>query len=307
MAQDGALSSDEIAFLKEFPRLKAQLLTAIEKRRAIADDIDKAHKNLTQTSLLTNSLGVVSGSMTVLGLALAPVTAGGSLMLSAAGQGLGMVAGAAGLLTGMLGYRHKKQAQAQVSRELLALDQKVKEAVSSSNEATTYATEVGSTLLKCGRAIKGIKKNIRALEIARAYPHLAEAAENLVLTGRASARTARRVQRAFRGTPLAMGLGSIVKNSVLSSLFLGLDLKGLLKDWDELQQGSKTELASLLRAEAEELEEELAELTRFYESLQERARRKGSGSSSSKGAVATLTKPPAHQGKAGRWAPAIAG
>uniref|UniRef100_G1Q2L5 Apolipoprotein L6 n=1 Tax=Myotis lucifugus TaxID=59463 RepID=G1Q2L5_MYOLU len=227
-------------FLKEFPIMKAELEMAIRKYRALADDIDKTHKDFTETSLVTNSVAVASGAMSLLGLALAPVTAGGSLMLTAAGSGLGAVAGATSVLTSILEYRHNKKAQAQAGR----------------------------TVYNCGKTFKGIRKNIQALQVARAQPRLAAAAKRLLVTGEASTRTTRSVQRAFRGTPLAMGSSAFLRNTVLNGLFLGMDLDSLLKDWKELKQGPRTELADLLRAKAEELERELAELTQLYEELQ---------------------------------------
>ncbi|XP_023613040.1 apolipoprotein L6 isoform X2 [Myotis lucifugus] len=290
--QDGDLSPEEGIFLKEFPIMKAELEMAIRKYRALADDIDKTHKNFTQTSLVTSSVAVASGAMSLLGLALAPVTAGGSLMLTAAGQGLGAVAGATSVLTSILEYRHNKQAQAQVSRELSAPDPKVEEAVA-------YAVKAGKTVYNCGKTLKGIRKNIQALQVARAQPRLAAAAKRLLATGEASTQTTRRVQRAFRGTPLAMGSSAIFRSGVLNGLFLSMDVSSLLKDWQQLKQGTKTKLADLLRAKAEELERELTERTQLYEELQKLLQEKSLRSSSAKEATATLTQPPAKQGKAG--------
>lgn len=299
--QDSNLFPEERIFLKEFPMMKAELEMAIRKHRALADEIDQTHKNLTQTSLVTNSLAVVSGTMSILGLTLAPVTAGGSLMLSAAGQGLGALAGATSLLTCVLEYRHNKQAQAQVRSELSAPDQKVKEAVS-------YIVEAGKTVSYCGKTIKGIRKNMRALEVARAHPRLAAAAERLLLTGQASARTTRQVQRAFKGTPLAMGSNAFLRSSVLAGLFLSMDVSSLMKNWKQLQQGARTELADSLRAQAEELERRLAELTQLYENLQKLLQEKSLGGSPSEEeeAGATLPQPPPKQEEAGPRATAIA-
>ncbi|XP_045443494.1 apolipoprotein L6 isoform X2 [Pipistrellus kuhlii] len=294
--QDGGLSPEELKFLKEFPMMKAELEAVIKKQRAIADDIDKTHKKFTQTNLVTDSIAVVSGTMSILGLALAPVTAGGSLMLSAAGQGLGAVAGATSLATSILEYRHNKQAQAQVSREVSDSDQKVKEAVNRIMGA-------GKTVYCFGKTIENIENNMRALELVRAYPLLAEAAEQLLLTGQASARTTRIVRRAFRGTPLAMGTKALLKHGALAGLFLGMDMSSLEKDWKQLKEGARTEEADQLRAQAEEWERKLAELTQLYEHLQElifqgRGSRYDSVSAPSQ---ARGSRPPGHSNRSNRW------
>lgn len=242
--------------------MKAELEAVIKKQRAIADDIDKTHKKFTETNLVTDSIAVVSGTMSILGLDLAPVTAGIRLMLSAAGQGLGLVAGASSLTTSVLEYRHNKQAQAQVSREVSDSGQKVKKAVN--------CIRVGKIVYSIGKTMENIENNMWALELVRAYPLLAEAAENLLLTGQALAWTTEIVKRAFRGTPLAMGTKAFLKHSALASLFLSMDMSSLAKDWKQLKEGARTEEADQLRAQAEEWERKLAELTQLYEHLQVR-------------------------------------
>ncbi|EPQ20640.1 Apolipoprotein L6 [Myotis brandtii] len=96
-----------------------------------------------------------------------------------------------------------------------------------------------------------------------------------------------------------MGSSAFLRNTVLNGLFLSMDVSSLLKDWQELKQEARTELADLLRAKAEEQERELAALTQLYEELQKLLQEKSLRSSSSKEAKATLTQPPAQQGEAG--------
>ncbi|KAF3814474.1 hypothetical protein GH733_017632 [Mirounga leonina] len=85
----GNLSEEEKMFLLCFPLQKFKLEKSIRELHAIADQVDATHKMLTKTSLVASSSGTISGVMSLLGLALAPVTVGGSLMLSEAGLGLG--------------------------------------------------------------------------------------------------------------------------------------------------------------------------------------------------------------------------
>lgn len=61
----------------------------IKEHSSIADQVDATHRRLTKPSLAASYLGVVTSSP---GLGLAPVTVGGSLVLSAAEQGLGAAA-----------------------------------------------------------------------------------------------------------------------------------------------------------------------------------------------------------------------
>ncbi|XP_036032504.1 apolipoprotein L3-like [Onychomys torridus] len=79
-------------FLEVYPQVKLELEQQIRKLHTLADKIDKVHRDCTITQVVASSTGAVSGVLTILGLALAPVTAGVSLGLSATGLGLGAAA-----------------------------------------------------------------------------------------------------------------------------------------------------------------------------------------------------------------------
>ena len=80
---------DRRRFLKKFPRVTQQLVELISKLRELADNVDKVHRDCTISNVVTHSTGALSGALTILGLALAPVTAGASMALSVTGIGLG--------------------------------------------------------------------------------------------------------------------------------------------------------------------------------------------------------------------------
>lgn len=80
--QDGDLSDEERIFLEEFPILKGELEVGIRKLHTLADHVDTTHRTLTKTSIVANSIAVVSEVMSILGLVLAPAVAGGSLVYS---------------------------------------------------------------------------------------------------------------------------------------------------------------------------------------------------------------------------------
>lgn len=80
---------DRKRFVEAFPRLKRKLQENIRKLRALADHLDQVHRGCTISHVVTNSTSVASGVLGILGLALAPMTAGGSLLLSATGLGWG--------------------------------------------------------------------------------------------------------------------------------------------------------------------------------------------------------------------------
>lgn len=257
------LSAEDSIFLQEFPTIKRELEVAIQENLALADEIDRAHETFTKTHVVTSSVAVASSVMSILGLALAPVTVGGSLVLSAAGTGVGTVAAAASILTNILEHRHNERVQAQVSCQVSTCDQEVGQPV---DKLASYVM----TLYNRGKNIKSIKKNIDALQIARAHPRLASAAKSLLTTGQVSARRARQVQKAFGGTTLVLKRSTYLLGTAMAGLSLGTELHSLMNEWKHLKEGAKAKYAEVLRAHAKEQERQLAELTQHYESLRQR-------------------------------------
>jgi apolipoprotein L len=83
---------DRRRFLNQFPRVKRQLEEVIDKFHELADKVEKVHKGCTISNVMAHSTGAVSGILTIVGLALAPLTMGATLPLLATGLGLGIAA-----------------------------------------------------------------------------------------------------------------------------------------------------------------------------------------------------------------------
>ncbi|XP_042323778.1 apolipoprotein L3-like isoform X4 [Sceloporus undulatus] len=275
-------------FMKEFPAQREKIEKSIQCLREIADDIDKTHKKCTIASIATNFTGASSGIMNIVGLTLAPFTAGGSLILTATGFGLGAVAAVTGMSTVI--YEHgnnskeKKRAQELISecqkclRNVLptsgidfssqcplnngAVGENVKQLVSN----------VASQVPKMYRAAKGIKSNVKALKLARNNPGLKALAKRATAVGSTSQRTIRgvkNVEKAFGGTALAMTRGARMLSAATAGVFLLFDAYGIAQDAKHLTQGAKAETAAEIREEAYNLEKQLYNLNRMYEELKD--------------------------------------
>uniref|UniRef100_A0A8B9X7T6 Apolipoprotein L6 n=1 Tax=Bos mutus grunniens TaxID=30521 RepID=A0A8B9X7T6_BOSMU len=252
--QDSDLSAEERIFLEEFPNLKGELDMDIQKLHALADHIDTTHKTLTKTSVVANSITVVSGAMSILGLVLAPATAGGSLALSTAGGVLGTAGEVTSILTNVLERFHSQEAQAQVGSLMPSHGRKVR------RTGVDYIMAAGRVFIRASVPFRSPRQT-----------RLATATKRLLTTGQVSARRSSQVQRAFGGTTLVMK----PRLTCWAVLWLAFPQRGLgllLKDWKQLKEGARTELAEELRAQARELERQLTQLTQRYESLQQRVR-----------------------------------
>ncbi|XP_005379202.1 PREDICTED: apolipoprotein L2-like [Chinchilla lanigera] len=253
------------SFFSAFPHVKRELEESIAKLYALAEKVDKVHKDCTITNVVAGSSGAVSGILTILGLALAPVTAGGSLMLSVTGMGLGAAAAVTGVSASIVDHSNKLSAQAEARRLLSTSMNTEKEILQVVEDATP---KVFSAARKCGEAFQGIEKNIRAIKVAKSNPRLLASANRLMRTGKISARSGKQVQRTLGGTVLAMSKGARIMGAATAGVFLLMDVYSLVQDSVHLQEGAKTESAAELRQQAQDLERKLEELIQIHERLQ---------------------------------------
>ncbi|TWW70453.1 hypothetical protein D4764_18G0012590 [Takifugu flavidus] len=86
-------------FLQEFDERRDRMLEFLDKLDESTGQMDKMHKGSKISSIAGSSVGAAGGVMTIVGLALSPVTAGVSLGLTIAGIGLGVTSGVNSLVT----------------------------------------------------------------------------------------------------------------------------------------------------------------------------------------------------------------
>ncbi|XP_012500160.1 PREDICTED: apolipoprotein L5 [Propithecus coquereli] len=261
----GNLSEEEKRFLSYFPLKKYQLEKNIQELNTIADQVDRTHKTLTKANLVASSSGAVSGVMSILGFALAPVTVGGSLILSAAGVGLGAAAAITKVLTNALENRSNSAARDKASRLVTARMTSEHEAFGGIKLPEVEAT--GQCVAKCISIIK----SLRAHQMAKANFGFMSMVKNCVATHNISFWKPREVQTIFVGTSLAVTKGAQVTGAAGAGLLLMQDVSKLLQNWKHLEEGARAETAKELRTLAKEQEQELRQLTERYQDLQQKA------------------------------------
>ncbi|KAJ1062307.1 hypothetical protein K5549_012788 [Capra hircus] len=225
-------------FLKEFPQVKQELKENIKKLRELADKVDKVHRDCTIANVVASSTGIVSGALSILGVVLAPCTAGLSLGLSAAGLGLGTAASVTSFSTMLVESINTSSAENQAS--------------SLNTAKTKYA--------KLPKKIKDFGKDIQVIREARFKSELVVTGQTYIVTGQ--------VKSHFTGPALAGSRAVRIGSGVLSGLLMALDVYNLVKNARDLQEGAKTASAENMRQKARELEKKLEKLTWIYESLQ---------------------------------------
>uniref|UniRef100_G1PY27 Apolipoprotein L3 n=1 Tax=Myotis lucifugus TaxID=59463 RepID=G1PY27_MYOLU len=252
-------------FMKEFPQVKQDLEECIRKLYALADEVDKVHRDCTISQVAASSAGAVSGILTIVGLSLAPVTAGASLVLLATGLGLGAAASVTSVTTGIVEYSKNKSAKAQASR-LVSTGSDTEKVV---EEVLSHITpKIASLGSKCIQSLKDIVKNAGAFNLAKSNPFLAPEATSVMRTGVMSAQGSNQLQKAFGGTVLAMSKGARVFGIATAGVFLLVDVVNIVKESVHLHKGAKGQSAAELRQQAQELERRLEELTHIHKRLQ---------------------------------------
>ncbi|XP_075815894.1 apolipoprotein L2-like isoform X2 [Microtus pennsylvanicus] len=249
-------------FLEVYPQTKLELQKHIRKLHALADKIDKVHKDCTITQVVVSSTGAVSGVLTILGFTLAPVTAGVSLGLSATGLGLGAAAAVTSVSTTIVEKVSMKSAEAEVSKVLTTSKNTVK-GIEEVVEKSTHRIPFSSA--SSIKNLEIIKNSIDAVQASKCS--LAINNKHLMTTGKVSSQSITQVEKTFGSTALAMTKGAQFIGAAIAGLSLVLDVVNLIEDSKHLQKGAKTKSAAKLRQKAQELEQKLQELTRLHDIL----------------------------------------
>ncbi|XP_074125755.1 apolipoprotein L6-like [Sminthopsis crassicaudata] len=245
--KDDSLSlEDIIIFLKEFPDKKMKLEERIQGLHAVADQVEKTHKKCAITNVVAGSTSVISGVMTILGLALAPVTVGGSLILSASGIGLGALATVTSLSSNVI--EHASNLAARERCEQPRGDQ-------------------GTGGRGGPVVVDEINRNIRAFRLAKANPRLTTNAKKFMAAGYLPSWRSQKVEKAFSGTALAMTKGSRVMSAMTAGALILVDMITFMHDLNHLLKGAEAEMAGELREQAQELENKLKEFSQAYNNL----------------------------------------
>ncbi|XP_059792867.1 apolipoprotein L3-like isoform X4 [Balaenoptera ricei] len=266
MGDQDTLQQDQLdrkRFLEGFPRMKQELEESIKKLHALADKADKVHRGCTISNIVASSTGAVSGVLTILGLTLAPVTAGTSLALFATGSGLGAAAVVTSMSTSIVEGVSTLAAETEASRlTSTAVIKEVFEGVVRNSTA-----QLASSTGRVFQAVEDVKNNVCAIKLAKSNPGLAARAKRFTTTGQVSVKGRKQVQKAFGGTALAMTKTARVVGVATAGVSLLMDVAFLVKEAKHLHEGAKTESAERLWQQAWELEKKLEVLTQIYESL----------------------------------------
>ncbi|RXN07727.1 apolipo L4-like protein [Labeo rohita] len=267
-------------FSKSHSRME-QFLSDLEEK---AVQLDKMKKGANISSVAGSSVGIAGGVLSIVGLALAPVTAGASLALTLTGVGLGVTSGVNSLVTGItevaVNRHHGNNAQGifnnfmdDVTKILDCLEQ-------ASNEnnieglVNVDVVGAGGLIFSAGGVIRGIDSLV---DTASALKVLKNEEMTAAKVGLQEAQSGRNIPKLAadhpdigqlaKGTPLALSKSARAGFITLNALFIGLDVFFIYKDSKSLAKGSPCQASQLIRSRAALWKSELEAWRKIHDSL----------------------------------------
>ncbi|KAI4809968.1 hypothetical protein KUCAC02_018819 [Chaenocephalus aceratus] len=265
-----AVTADKVqkgirVFNKLFSERAESLWQHVIDLNSIADGLDKFNKNTKIAQITGGSTSAIGGVATITGLALAPVTFGVSLIITAVGLG---VATAGGLTSAGAGISN----QVNNSQDRKKVEKIVNDYV-----------EKMVDLNKCLKFIKQGIENMKRFDLIkmkehaynRDFPVLSKSIyEDGAMAGKAILISANEIMRVVQianvaGSTAARAVQiASMATGVLTGLFVGMDIYFVAKDSRELKKGAKSEFAAKIREVATQLHDGLVELNTIREELQ---------------------------------------
>ncbi|XP_052605182.1 apolipoprotein L3-like [Peromyscus californicus insignis] len=244
-------------FLEEFPELTEKLVENIRRLRDLADHIDQVHKDCTVSNVVADSTGTASGLLGILGLVLAPFTAGVGLALTATSVGLGAAAAATSFTTNYVETSNRESDEADAKKVVNA-------SIDTLHDILMIIPKISVKLHSmCEDIDKDSQKTRQQLLVVKS---IAGICRSFCSTSVATGISLARGLTAARGLNLVKGFK--VARAGFIGVMLGIDIYNLVNSSMDLHGGATTESAGALRDLAQKLEEKLQEFEQIHKALQ---------------------------------------
>ncbi|CAG5897254.1 unnamed protein product [Menidia menidia] len=261
-----------------------EMLRFLSDLEEVAVNLDKMNKGAKISSVVGSSVGAIGSILSIIGLALIPVTAGASVALSISGLVLGVASGTNSAITTLTGTLVNKQNQNEGQKafeSFVRCMQKIQSCLEEarSQTGTEVQTSTNDVLMELGQAalsMGGVGKTIdslidnvsslKALKMEGAGGAAAKEVESgSKFCGLAS--DLPDVGQAATKGPLALSKGARAGLITLNALFLGLDVFFICKDGKDLAKGTETIISKFIRARAALWRSEMDSWRRMQDSL----------------------------------------
>ncbi|XP_041752984.1 uncharacterized protein LOC121581553 isoform X1 [Coregonus clupeaformis] len=251
-------------FNKLFSERAESLWQHVINLNSIADALDCFNKKTKIAQITGGSTSAVGGVCTIVGLALAPVTMGASLIVTAVGLSVatagGLTSAGAGLSNTVNNSMDRKKVEA------IVVDYQEK------------MTDINKCMLFIKQGIESLRRfdllKMKKHAYNRDFPGLNNIYEDGAMAGKAILINANEIMRVVQianvaGSTAARAVQiASMATGVLTGLFVGMDIYFVAKDSKELKKGAKSEFAAKIREVATQLHDGLVELNCIRVELQ---------------------------------------
>ncbi|KAI9539433.1 hypothetical protein NQZ68_005513 [Dissostichus eleginoides] len=253
-------------FINKFKERQPRMEQSLKDLEEHAVQLDRMNKGAKISSVAGSSVGAVGGVLSIVGLALIPVTAGVSLALTLTGVGMGITSGVNGAVTTAteIGVNHTYQKKARevlqsFMEDVQCLQDCLEEVTKREKIHIDVVLGVGKVLAKAGVIGKGIDSfadAASALKLLKSEELALSVGKVAVQEGKALRNVPRvaadipDIGRAAVKGPLALSNTARAGFIGINALFLGMDIFFICKDSMSLAKGSETEVSQFIRARA---------------------------------------------------------
>lgn len=256
-------------FIREFKERHTRMQEYFSDIEEEANKLDNMKRGASISTVVGSSVGVVGGVLSIVGLALAPVTAGISLTLTMTGLGMGLASGANGLVTGITQIAvncHRKKNSTNTFMKLMEemtglgdILEKVGKCEMpplESRELSSPGIQLVVEALRAGVRASGIGKGIDSLVDCASAARAPNLAADLPDIGQVA-----------KGTPLALSKAARSGFIALNALFIGLDIFFICNESISLAKKKKNEWAQLIRSRVDLWRSEMESWKMIHDSL----------------------------------------
>uniref|UniRef100_A0A671PE62 Uncharacterized protein n=1 Tax=Sinocyclocheilus anshuiensis TaxID=1608454 RepID=A0A671PE62_9TELE len=272
-------------FIDVFSERRSRMWQFLSDLEETAVKLDTTKKDASISTVVGSSVGIVGGASSIIGLALAPFTAGTSLLFSLAGLCVGFISTGitvgAGIAEMIVNRRHEHKAQSYLKSykdDMIKIEDCLKEQANSERPLVQpSAVDVTDILHGCGDVLQEVvnvgnavadvavhksekaAKAVTEIELTdfSVACDIPQVAKNLSKTG----------QLAKAETLMIVKCVPKVVSGFTNLFFIGLDIFFIVKESISLAKGSESEFSKLVHSRAALWKSELEAWEKIHDSL----------------------------------------
>ncbi|KAI4882395.1 hypothetical protein NFI96_030965, partial [Prochilodus magdalenae] len=274
-------------FIETYRGCRPRMFQFLSDLEETAVKLDRMKTGASISTVAGSSVGIAGGILSIVGLALAPVTAGASLALTLTGLGLGVTSGVNSLVTGVteiaVNKYHGENAN-NIIQGFMKDMEKILECIEQvDSQCPVPHLDDGDIVLIAGKVMtragtigKGIDalvdgaaavKNLKSEEVARAAAAMGLQEAKAARSIPSLAADLPDIGQLAKGTPLAMSTATRAGFITLNALFIGVDVFFICKESVSLAKGETSEGSQLIRCRSALWRSEVEAWDKIYDCL----------------------------------------